>query len=341
MRWVVETADHGAGLEVEVEIWDDRGDAGPTRIARSVTTVSADSPFVLSIGVKPRIEGWVRASPLPKPSPVKIFGQRVPAGTTRRTRVRQLHEAAVRLVEIAGLYKPGHRKDGSDTHHAAEYSPGYTSSDHAGRIYINRDLQGHWTKHRQQIRLTVDVLPLRGRLPTDTKVVWTVTVPDDPINDDEHTHREAGPVLDEKDYDGSGYPTGASGNDNEGVVHMPPGAESTAPWEEVAGFAISGSDETEARTEITHGRSSIVLHCPSTNGDRLLVRATVEGTGLVGYPASTGTMTMWRRLDVEHIQMKSARRLPLDEVRVFFEPYCVQLDLTTRVIGGLANHVAK
>ena len=325
MPWRHQAPDDGSGVTLEVEIWDDR-DEGPQRIASLSETLRPTSPARARFGRTMAVECDVLAEVFPGPIAPTIAVQRVPSGGTARSHVVPTNVVAVEFQKIEGLYKPGVQSEEQPYPLRSGYEPGYHSEDHLGRIFINRDLSGAWTKQRQQIALTVNVRALRGRIPPDAKVRWTIEVPDNPINDLTEVHRASGPILDAGDYDGVGNPTGADGNDNEGTVHVPQSADSTAPWEEVSSFSIGDSNDTSATTAIVDEQSSVILHCPNTNGDRLIVSAVVEDPSVHALPTRTGTMTMWRRIDVEYLRMPSAVSLPVDGIWKFFEPACVQLD---------------
>ncbi|WP_437930755.1 hypothetical protein WMF37_16515 [Sorangium sp. So ce291] len=229
--------------------------------------------------------------------------------------------AAVRIVDIKGLYLPGFPDSSAPpgTTRAAGYSPGYKSLDDQGRVYINRDLDGEWARNTQLIEITVEVTSLEGELPDDARIRWSARDPDDPFNERPEVHPDWAPTLDENDYDASGSYVTPTGEDNEGTTDSRPG------WEEVEGYALSDATETSASTAIAGMRSTIRRRMTDIAGDNLIVRAELEGVAEAAGD-ETGIMTLWRRIDVEYIRMESAPPLPVEAVPKHFEPVFTQLD---------------
>ncbi|WP_437281772.1 hypothetical protein WME90_14835 [Sorangium sp. So ce375] len=240
---------------------------------------------------------------------------------------------AVRIVDIKGLYSPGSPDSSAPpgTTRAAGYSPGYKSLDNQGRVYINRDLDGRWTRNTQLIEITAEVTSPDGELPQGARIRWSARDPDDPFNERPEVHPASAPTLDENDYNAAGAYLGPIAEDNEGTEDTSPG------WEEVEGYPLSDATETTASTAIVEGRSTIRRHMTDIAGDNLIVRAEIHAEGLAeGAADETGIMTLWRRIDVEYIRMESALPLPVEQVPRHFEPVFAQLDFTeARVIEDL------
>ncbi|MCA9704735.1 MAG: hypothetical protein KDK70_02660 [Myxococcales bacterium] len=273
-------------------------------------------------------------------------------------------EAIVGITAIDGLYRPVAGLDpsvvamGTPLHNAplSEVVAGYISNDHRGRIFINRVPNGTWTADAQYIDLTAEVWieGLEANTRDDVRVTWTVIVPDDPSDDDPAVHREAGALLDPTDHDVHGEHLGARGYDNEGA--NPHYGQANHVWEQLGTFdlqvgaaqpaiglpplaAVDASNQIYLRPATTateavdddgrryHRRSGVRLHCPDVRGDRLVVRATVEGQGYRVLPAQTGVMTMWNRIDLEYRKMQTAFHLPVADMPAAFESAFVQLDV--------------
>ncbi|WP_438017155.1 hypothetical protein WMF18_41280 [Sorangium sp. So ce315] len=316
--WKLEVAASGA-IPVAVEIWDDQGDAGSKRLGSVTGSLSSPYPTrVHELGGGPLLRCDVFTREVP-PAPGAVPVPRVAEGEKTRATLRVPNTVLVSITEILGLHAPV--SPGAAGVKRAEARPGYTSQDHLGRVYVNSDLAGAWAKDKQLIQLTAKVKVQRGKLPADAKIRWTVIEPDDPTNDDPGFHAAWGAYVDKKDYDAAGKHQGSRAGDNEGKPAKSP------PWEAVSGFALASAAATEAKTTIVGDESKVVFHCPDTAGDNFIVRADIDSaTKVEGFGAETGIMTMWHRIRVESIRMKSAFALPMDEVPVPFEPCCVQLD---------------
>lgn len=273
-------------------------------------------------------------------------------------------EAIVEITAIDGLFRPVAGLDpnavalGTPLHGAplSEAVAGYTSADHRGRIFVNRLPNDTWTADTQYIDLSAEVwvegLDAQDR--DDLQIKWIVFVPDDPSNDHPEVHREAGVLLDPADYDAHGEHLGSCGYDNEG--DNPRYGANNHAWEQRGGYTlqvgaaeppvgipaaavIDGRNQIYLRPALTdtqavdddgrryHRRSEVRLHCPDVRGDRIIVRATVEGPGYRVLPAQTGVMTMWSRIDLEYRKMQTAFPLPVADLPAGFEPACVQMDV--------------
>jgi len=334
MSWKHEVVVPGAwSVPLRLKLWDDRGDQAPrvlfseshsVAFPQSTGTVTFGSALQVTAEITvvrfDMIQGvlarrhWDSASP----------------GITLR-----LNQAlAARIMEVEGLFEPvtaGGRR--------SRYRAGYLSEDNKGRVFINRNLSGDWTKDTQLIELTARIRCFAmPTLPGDLKVKWILVDPDDPTNDDPNTHRESGPYIDPNDYDPAGNPTGSVGDDN------PHGWQSTGPaptanvfdrlppWEAVAGYTLSGATNTEAKTEVDAATrvSKVRFHCPNAGGANFIIRVEVESSSLVPkFSHQTGIITMWKRIDVEVVKMNGALSLSgaIGNVAQHFEPVCVQLDI--------------
>ncbi|MGK3994728.1 hypothetical protein [Sorangium sp. So ce1024] len=245
--------------------------------------------------------------------------------------------SAVRIVDIKGLYQPGFpdRAAPPGETRAAGYNPGYTSRDNRGRVYINRDLDGRWARNTQLIEITVEVTGPERDLPEGARIRWSARDPDDPFNELPEVHPGWSPTLDENDHDVAGNYVEPAGDDNEGTQGRRPG------WEEVEGFALLDATETSASTAIEGMRSKVRRHMTDIAGDNLIVRAELEADGLEEAPGDeTGIMTLWRRIDVEHIRMESAPPLPIERVPKHLDPVFTQLDFTEERVIQDRQHLA-
>jgi hypothetical protein len=230
---------------------------------------------------------------------------------------------AVRIVDIKGLYLPGFTEGSRPpgTARAAGYKPGYKSLDNRGRVYLNQDLEGRWTKNTQVIEITAEVTILEGELPSGARIRWSVRDPDDPLNERPEVHPDWGPYLDRNDYDDAGAYVSPAPDDDEGT------AAGSPRWEEVEAYALSDATETSAWTAITGMRSKVRHHTTDVAGDNLILRAELDAPTLAGATGDeTGIMTVWHRVDVEYIRMESALPLPVEAVPGHFEPAFAQLD---------------
>ncbi|WP_437536345.1 hypothetical protein WME79_16215 [Sorangium sp. So ce726] len=244
---------------------------------------------------------------------------------------------AVRIVDIKGLYSPGFPGGSASpgTTRAAGYSPGYTSLDNQGRVYINRDLDGRWTRNTQLIEITAEVTSPDGELAQGARIRWRARDPDDPFNERPEVHPDWAPTLDENDYSAEGAYVGPTGEDNEGTEDSSPG------WEEVEGYALSDATETTASTAIVGGRSTIRRHMTDIAGDNLILRAEIDAEGLAeGAADETGIMTLWRRIDVEYIRMESAPALPLEQVPAHLDQVFTQFDFSEERVIEDRQHLA-
>lgn len=326
----------GQDIKVRVEIWADDDPSSPLAVLED----SVPPPWrteqrrpANELALTYEVLG--RAVPSASTSGV---APRAAAGTTTRATLRIVDTVVAGIAGVRGLYEPDPQH--AIGAHAAKARDGYISEDDRGRIYLNRDLAGAFHKDLQLIELHAKLTVVRGHLRDGAKVRWTVSDPDDPSNDDPGMHPEAGIQVDRLDYDGTtGLHTGARGFDNEGTPDRDP------RWEAVPPFALEILSELEAHTSVVGDESRVIVHCPNVAGDNLIVRADViTDADVEVFAAETGVMTMWHRLDVEYVRMKSAFELPVTEAMRHFEPAFAQLDCTVeRVVPdakfiGLTEH---
>jgi hypothetical protein len=329
-------------VRVRVELWDDRGDQSPLRLLVMQREVAHPwNSGEIQFGSALRVVARVTTQRLVLFQPVLARRLGAPGGLSATIRINSALE--VRITQIRGLYEPV-----SAAGRQSRYRAGYISEDDKGRVFINRNLAGAWTKDQQTIELTARVTARAMALPSDVKVKWTLIDPDDPTNDDTHFHQEWGPYVDPNDYNSSGTPTGANDDDNvygyssAGPVSRATLYDHSPIWEAVSGFTISDVSDTEAKTtvDIPSHESKVLLHCPKTGGANFIVRAEADtSTSVQKYPAQTGIMTMWKRIDIEVVRMAGAHSLSgaLGNIPPFFLPACVQMDFQAErtVAGGL------
>lgn len=320
----------GEAIPVLMNLCDDQGDNTPGGLA-AIAEVIADpwKEGSRSLGKAPGLECKVTTLPIPDPYAASSLPA-IPFSAPSGAKSSMLPSMVCTWTEIKGLYEPGYKPSGVLSAKLAEYHAGYASEDGKGRIYLNRDLAGAWKKDYQAIQLTVKVTAI-GFLafPPGAKVKWSVIDPDDPGNDDPNVHRQWIEYMDPNDFSG-GNPAGAKGGDNIGA------ADKSPVWEAIGPYSVSNASATSAETTVEKGLSSVIFHCPNTAGDNLILRAEVPG-GIpplyLSFPAITGVMTLWNRIDVENLRMTSAFALPLPgNVPSFFEKAFAQLDFAAETV---------
>ena len=239
----------------------------------------------------------------------------------------------LKISEIRGLYTPRF-SDPLDIRNGSEklsgYQIGYKSEDNLGRIFINHnpriDPAVEWQsvrkKNVQFIELTASLSVTDGIVPPNTFISWEWSDPDDPSN--ESMNPEASQTVDKNDT------SGPSGNDNAGKADFPPGKTSPgARFEQIGPYQlVSESSNSRCTTRVFAGKSRVRLHCTNVGGDSFIVKASLKQHPFIGSATEdeTGTMTMWKRIDVEYVRMEGAKELPVDDVPPFFEPCFVQMD---------------
>lgn len=321
--WVNVIRSPEAAPELRFEVWDDHGDLAPQLLTGlGVTLPSGVVAGDMTLGGA-ALRVLVRVTRRDVPRIASSVVPRVATGASTRATIAVPNTLIVELSDVRGLCKPGHVPAGVAHPRRAEPLTGYLSEDNLGRIYLNRDLDGDYARDQQQIEVSARVTVLRGRLPASAKIKWTVLDPDDVFDADSAVHREAAPIIDENDHDASGAPTGALSADNQGSFDHSP------RWEEVSGHSLEVVSDTEAKTSIVSNESKVLIHCPNCAGDDLIVCATVEADVPVEvFPARTGVMTVWHRIDVEYVRMRRAQDLPVDQVPAFFEEARAELNFS-------------
>ncbi len=306
-------------VPLRLEIWADDDESAPIGILtdglagpwESAPWTSSQNGLTLRYDVVARLI----------PTRLEGVAARAADGTTTLATLRVIDTVAVRITRVEGLYKPdppfaiGKRGAIAVDH--------YKSQDDRGRIYLNRDLHNHFRANHQLIVLHASVDVLRGHLPDGAKIRWTIVDVDDPFNDDPTVHLESGAYADFHDHDPhTGKNLGARGNDNEGTRDHDPA------WEMVKPYALEIDWNDRALTSVVAGKSRVTLHCTNMAGDNLVVRAElVADTPFESFADQTGIMTLWNRVDLAYLRMKSALPLPLDRAARGFEPACLQLDV--------------
>jgi hypothetical protein len=319
-------------IDIEVDLYEDRiaVGSGPDRIAHIVGQIAPPwTAQTYTFGNNPGVECVVKTRPVPGGGNQSARVPRNATGVAPTTTTSAPSQSfCVEITEIKGLCKPGYAPGSLGRPvRLAEYCAGYTSEDHQGRIYLNRNLSGAWSKDEQCIELTARVAVSGGTLPGSAKLRWIMEDPDDPFDDQPGVHRSGRKYIDPNDWVVSDT-LGATGDDNEGKP------DKTPCWEQVGTYAISNVNATSSETTFdTNNVSKVRLHCPNVAGDNLIVRAVVvEGGGVPVFPAETGIMTMWQRIDVEYVRMRTALELPVDQIAPNFEPACTQIDVAAERI---------
>jgi len=313
----------GEVIPVELQLWDDRGDEAPKKLA--ALSVAIHEPWYPSDrSYKEALELNLEIDTVRAPSSASIAhvprsAEGSPGPTLATLQIRPFFR--VGFVAILGLYKP--HSIGNGRFHAW-FEEGYASEDHLGRAYVNRGPDGNWTAGQQRIKLHVRVDTLRGTLPPHASIRWTLLDRDDELDDRINVNRVWGPELDPNDYQGTPVRSlGARGNDNRGTPARTP------PWQASEAHTLIDSQSGTATTQIVDAESKVYLHIPDLAGDNFAIEAKVVCDSphqQIG--ARTGTITVWNRLQVEVLRMESARSVStiLEEVATAYNPACIQLD---------------
>lgn len=249
-------------------------------------------------------------------------------GSTYVSTLARPNVAVTTFTEILGLNKPGADnrpvKDPGTTR-GSDYEKGYLSADDKGRIFVNRKPDGTWEKGKQYIELTAVVEPAWVKLPAGAKMVWSFEDPDDPTNEPPNVHPDAGKILDPNDYGGAAK-TGANANDND-----PNGKGKAKPkFEEIdPKYALSGA---ETLIDVPARTTKVRFHVSDIAGDNFKVKAEVKADPTIdlSLAAETGVMTVWSRIDLEYVKMKTAAELPVDQISAHYDIACVQVDVTEK-----------
>jgi len=251
------------------------------------------------------------------------------------------------LVEVAGLYKPGHDDPADVTEGTTKdsgYELGYKSDDDKGRMFVNHiprtDPSVTWEsvrkKDTQYIELEVTVVGSDGQdVPAGTRVQWTWEDPDDPSNAAMHAH--ASGLVDPKD---SGLDPS---NDNLGDRDFPqPGDAQIPKYEALDPYGVEDVDANTVTTAIHNGRSRVRMHYTNVGGDNFRVTARLSQHQLVqpGAEDATGLLTVWKRIDLEYRKMVGAHSLPVDGLAPVYEKCFVQLDVTEELSSPRLNSLS-
>jgi hypothetical protein len=336
----------GQSVDVRLDVWDERGTQAPVAVLAFTASIAqnwASAPEVAApeaSGGAGELVYRIETTRLPALQPVAPVSRSAPGASAGGNVVVVQPTAAIELTEVRGLYRPGApAATAGATPMLAEPEPGYTSDDDRGRIYLDRDLHGHWHRDRQAIEITAQVYIAGGALPSGAKVKWTVIDPDDPTNDYRLETSDAGPppgsppnvvqewgrYLDTNDYSGTTAPSTASDGDNTGTIRHTP------RFQEIDPYALNvTNDPVEAETRIRRGISKVRIHCSSHAGDNLIVRAeVVHAPTFQTIAAQTGVMTLWQRIQVEYIRIDGAMDLPVVSVPPHFYPAFVEMNFWT------------
>lgn len=246
------------------------------------------------------------------------------------------------LAEVRGLYKPGF-SDPADIKaknaRASGYQKGYKSQDDLGRIFINQiprvDTTVSWEdvkkKNQQYIELSATVEVAAGALPEDAQAVWEWT---DPVvlPNESDMRNDAVAVISPED------PATGKRKLRNGVCDFPKDESGGEPtFEQIAPYTMEADPAASNRcfTLISGGKSEVRLHCTDAGGDLLRVRVTVRPRPGLKVTAGdeTGTMAMWKRIDVEHRRMKDAESIPAGELAPYFERQYVQMDVAPEALA--------
>jgi hypothetical protein len=327
----------GESIPVRVEVWStERADAPALVVFDSVAPPWETSQRKATTELELTYDVDTRLVPASQAAGVV---PRAAQGTTTQGTLRLGDAVVVEIVDAPGVYEPEPNPRLGKPN--ARRRQGYIGEDDKGRVYLNRDVDGRFVKDLQVFELHAKLTVVRGFMPANARVRWRVLDADDPSNDDPGMHAEAGIYVDRLDYDGStGDHLGSRGFDNEGQFDRDP------RFEQVKGFALEVANEGEARTAIVGHESKLRVHCTNIAGDNLVVRADVIADGSFEvFAHETGILSMWHRIDVEYVRMKSAFPMPVENVAGHFEPAFVQMDFTApRVVPDIpfiANSEAR
>ncbi len=210
-----------------------------------------------------------------------------------------------------------------------------------GRAYLNRTPAGEWPARSagtpvQYIDVRTEVKMARLRLPADAELLWSVTVPDDPIVEDPGVRREVLGELRKPSRD----ETFTSRTPANGPRWPPSGSEErqnrgrcypAQAWEALGNFELSNVTETSVTTKIHEGESRVRIHLPNEAGDRFVLTAAVVSeseSGIISVDDVTGMITMWQRIVVEYRPLVGSLSFAaaLPKVGEAYAAACVQLD---------------
>lgn len=246
------------------------------------------------------------------------------------------HCLFLRIEDIKGLYAGGvddRVNPPEGTTQNASAVPGYTSDDDRGRIYSNHLPDGTWQKNKQYVEITVSVQPPSVPIPPGSKITWSFSDPDDPSNEDPRMDRDAGRLLDPNDYLGR-FKIGKSDGDNDpyGKAQEKPGFEQADPK-----FPLSGNDTAIDPATRT---SKVRFNVSDIAGDNYKVKAEMKPIAPITSVTSveTGVMTVWHRIKLEYVKMKTAAELPVKDIALYYDKAFAQVDVALkREVSGKSD----
>ncbi|MDD2478192.1 MAG: hypothetical protein PHW45_04430 [Candidatus ainarchaeum sp.] len=194
-----------------------------------------------------------------------------------------------------------------------------------------------WSKNKQYVDFTVEVIPTNAVLPSDARIVWEAEDPDDPSNEGIDVNNAAKEVLDPNDYDsidndGDGTADNSDGEDNTG------GRDGASDWEEIsADYALSGNE-----TKIKDGTSQVRFNVTDDGGDNFIVKAKLKlSAGATPCEGDqTGVMTVWKKINIESVTMSTADALPVNDIPDRFTKAFVEfhIALSRSVSDGIVDN---
>lgn len=325
-----------ATLDVTLELWLERDGAEPElllRIADSVplnSDAAATTPHTItSGGATLRLELRV----VPQSSVCAAAPRAAPGQPPAAVCVDTSVVVRVDFEAMAGVWEHGTPPSvpANEIRSAIPRTSAFGRD--GGMIFINRAPNGTWQSLAQFVDLTVRVTTVQGTLVGDADILWTVTVPDDPIVEHPRTRAEAIEQLrsphHDADFTTSHAARGPTWPGNLGAI-IP-----AEPFEEL-GHTLARVDARRAKTQIDGGTSRVRLHCPRAAGDRLVIEATVVPRSpppeFRSIAAISGMLTMWHRLEVDYAQVENAFDLwgGLGAVSAAFEPACFLFEFIHR-----------
>jgi hypothetical protein len=338
--------DTTAKIRISVDFCEDRGHDAPPEPVNIFHSISAPwASGIQTLGANPSLEVRVTRTFLNSTERATLARAHGPANVSGTLAIPQ--GILVAFTAIDGLYPPENEAGSRNV-------PGYISEDNLGRIFTNRRPDGSWAHDNQFIDVYVKVTAFGGAtLTPGLQLNWTIIDGDDPSNDGPEMHREWGQYVDPNDYDSSGSPAGANAADNAAAFSAGNGdadrlfsvsTKGTKRWAEApSGPPPTALSRETAQTTVqvispTSARCSVRIHCPNVAGTNFILKAELSVPDATPvFAATTGVMTMWKRLDVEVVRMESAHSIDaaVSNVPKFFLPAFVQLDFhPERVVNG-------
>jgi hypothetical protein len=338
--------DTASEIRITLEWGEDRGDQAPPPMESTFHAIPAPwVPGTHVLGASPALVVRVTRTFLNSTELASLARAHGAVGVSGTLAVPQ--GIIVDFTSIEGLYPP-------ENEAGTRNVPGYISEDNLGRIFTNRAPDGTWAHDTQFIDVHARLTAFGGAaLSPGWQLNWTIIDGDDPTNDGPEMHREWGRYIDPNDYDSAGSPDGAKGADNTPAFSagnndpnklFGAAAKGTKRWAETPGglpptpLSMETAQTTIHVTSSTSAICSVRIHCPNVLGTNFVLKAELSlPKAIPVFPAVTGVMTMWSRIDVEVVRMAGA--LPIDaylvEAPKFFLPACVQMDFhPERVVTG-------